>query len=189
MIISISGKIGSGNEILEEWKDIKGYEKYYQISNLGNIKRFAGKCLAKNNSYRRVSERIITPFPNKTRGNYFYVNLVMYGVSQQYRIHILVAKHFLSNPENKPEVNHKDDNKKNNFINNLEWVTSSENKIKAYETKIMQSGEKHYNSKLSNKDIIDIRISNESNEILAKKYNVTKTHIVRIINNKRRNHG
>lgn len=56
----------------EIWKDIIGYEGIYQISNLGRVKRLAGKCLAKAGKHRTVSESILICFPNKTRYNYLY---------------------------------------------------------------------------------------------------------------------
>ena len=98
----------------ETWKYIKDYENLYEISNFGNVKNKFGN--------------IISTFNNK---GYLCVSLYKNNKKKNYRIHRLVAEHFINNEFNKKEVNHIDGNKLNNNINNLEWVTSQENKIHA----------------------------------------------------------
>lgn len=109
------------NSTSEEWKDIKGFENIYQISNLGRIKSLK--------RYGRREEKILTPVVGK-RG-YYTVSLWYKQNGKTLTIHRLIAEHFIPNPENKREVNHKDANKLNNSINNLEWVTPKENSIHA----------------------------------------------------------
>ena len=102
---------------MEIWKDISGYKGYYQVSNYGNIKRVVSK--------NRPKERLRKILYKK---NGYAV--VMLSVKQKYRlchIHRLVAIEFVENPDNKPQVNHIDLNKKNNSSSNLEWVTHAEN--------------------------------------------------------------
>ena len=95
---------------MEIWKDIKGYEGLYLISNLGNIKSL--------HNYRRGN--IIKP---KLKKGYYQVGLRKNNIRKWYAVHRLVALTFIPNPNNLPCVNHKDENKLNNNINNLEWCT------------------------------------------------------------------
>ena len=99
---------------MEIWKDIKGYEGFYQISNKGNVK-----------SLRRDRERILKSEIGK-RG-YPYVVFSVGGKRKTFKIHRLVAENFVPNPNNFPQVNHKDENKTNNSVENLEWCTSEYN--------------------------------------------------------------
>lgn len=102
------------------WKDIKGYEGVYQISDDGHVRRF----LKNGNS---------KPVKGKEGSKYYTVTLSNNNVQTTYNIHRLVAEHFLERPQNATEVNHKDGNKKNNDVSNLEWVTQEDNRIHAME--------------------------------------------------------
>lgn len=98
----------------EIWKDIEGYEGLYQVSNLGRVKRVK-------------TGRILKGCKDRYGYGYLLVSLYKNGSQSTKRIHRLVAQAFIPNPENKPEVNHIDENKTNNMISNLEWSTSKEN--------------------------------------------------------------
>lgn len=100
----------------EEWKPIKGL--HYEVSSLGNVRN--------SESYKSISQL------DKNREGYIRVNLFSNGKKKRYFIHRLVAEAFIPNPENKPQVNHKDGNKQNNELSNLEWVTNSENQLHSY---------------------------------------------------------
>lgn len=106
----------------EIFKDIEGYGGSYQVSNLGNV-----KSLPKGNG-NGYSEKILKT--DKTR-SYECVSLSIEGKISRMFNHVLVAKTFIPNPENKSQVNHIDSNKFNNKVTNLEWVTPSENAIHA----------------------------------------------------------
>lgn len=95
---------------MEEWKDITGYEGLYQVSNLGRVRR-SGKILKGG-------------YNNK---GYHTINLCKNGISKSFFVHRLVAIAFIPNPNNFPIVNHKDENPKNNCVDNLEWCTKSYN--------------------------------------------------------------
>ena len=97
---------------MEVWKDIKGYEGIYAISNYGRVKNIA-------------TDKILSPV-NNSKG-YYKVELRKEKIGKRYYIHRMVAEAFLPNPNNKTEVNHRDSNPSNNHISNLEWVSSSEN--------------------------------------------------------------
>lgn len=120
---------------MENWKDIVGYEGCYQVSDLGRIKSLARSidhpCGVKNKA-----ERILIPIVNT--GGYSCVILSKDAIRAQMRIHRIVAIHFIPNPDNKPVVNHKDGNKSNNKVENLEWATDSENTIHSYEYGLQQ---------------------------------------------------
>lgn len=106
--------------MIEEWKDIKGYEGLYKISNHGRIKS--------NKHYNK--NKILKPIIKNRR--YQEISLTKNNKKKSVKIHRLVALHFILNPDNKSQVNHKDGNKQNNHISNLEWVTASENMKHAY---------------------------------------------------------
>ena len=119
----------------EIWKDIFNYEGLYQVSNTGKVKSlerksFNGHTLIKN------KERLLK-FGNNGNG-YSFVNLSKNGKQKQLYVHRLVASAFIPNPLNKKTVNHKDGNKSNNCIENLEWCTQKENNNHARRTGLVK---------------------------------------------------
>lgn len=98
-------------EIQEIWKPIEGYEDLYEISNLGRLRNFKG----------------VIKKPQSNGNGYKKVFLYRDGKGKGFFMHRLVAKAFVPNPENKPNVNHIDESRDNNVASNLEWVTQSEN--------------------------------------------------------------
>lgn len=111
----------------EIWKDIKGYEGLYQVSNLGKVKSLARFIQRNRVGGRYYPELILKPTINIKRYGYLYVHLHKKGVTKVVTVHRLVAEAFISNPNNLPEINHKDENKSNNCVDNLEWCTSKYN--------------------------------------------------------------
>ena len=95
----------------EIWMDIKDYEGLYVISNYGRVKNNKG----------------IIKKPQKNRNGYLYIDLWKDNKGKKILLHRLVANHFLLNPDNYPEVNHKDENKLNNCVDNLEWCDHTYN--------------------------------------------------------------
>ena len=92
----------------EYWKDKKDYEGHYQVSNFGKVK-----------SIKFGKEKILKL--NKDKDGYLQVTLCKNNIKKVYKVHRLVAEAFIDNPDNLPCVNHKDENKLNNNVNNLEW--------------------------------------------------------------------
>lgn len=109
----------------EFWKNIKDYENLYQGSNLGRVRSFDRWVKSKNGSLRFCKGRILKPVING-RG-YLQVDLCKNGKVKKFLVHRLVAEAFLPNPDNLPEVNHKDENKQNNNVENLEWCDRTYN--------------------------------------------------------------
>lgn len=121
----------------EVWKDINGLEGKYQISNYGRIKRKEYSIIRNNGRKQTWKEKILKP--TKDASGYLGIrsctkNNLQNGKSITLRIHRLVAEAFIDNPNNYNFVNHKDGNKLNNCVENLEWCTCKENIIHAWET-------------------------------------------------------
>ena len=104
-------------EIVEIWKDIEGYEGLYRVSNCGRVKRIVGRGCLKEREIKW----------HKCHHDYFQVKLFKQGEQKHILVHRLVAQTFIPNPANLPQINHKDENKANNHIDNLEWCTCEHN--------------------------------------------------------------
>lgn len=118
------------------WKDIVGFEGLYEVSNTGLIRRTTTK---RNKAF--------------SYGRYATVHLYKNSVCKAFTVRRLVAKHFIGNPDNKPEVNHIDEDTMNNRADNLEWVTRSEN---ALHSSYKNRGELSAKSLLSEKEVKEI---------------------------------
>lgn len=112
----------------EVWKDIKGYEGNYQVSNKGRVKAVSHK-VKRGFCTCMTEEKILTA--KKKRSNvgdfYFFFHLCKNGVFKNFYLHRLVAESFISNPDNLPQVDHIDGNKANNDASNLRWCTQIQN--------------------------------------------------------------
>ena len=169
---------------MEFWKEI-GVMPNYEISNLGRVKS-KGRVVARSNgSKMTIRERIIKTYINH---NGYEVAVIQDGKKgKHFQVHRLVAEAFIDNNEDKPFVNHIDGVKTNNLISNLEWVTKSENEIHAYSTGLKSlKGESHSQNKLTKSKVIEIRDNNHNltHQALANKYNVSRSCITGIMNNR-----
>ena len=108
----------------EIWKDVVGYEGLYQVSNKGRIKSICSHVRLQNGELMKKKPHILKP---QNRCGYRCVNLFKDGRSRTVNIHRLVAESFLCNPHNYEVVNHKDENRANNNVDNLEWCTYAYN--------------------------------------------------------------
>ena len=110
----------------EEWKDIPGYEGRYQVSNLGRVKSIARVCnVGQHSAAYHLPEKIMRPKVRKS--GYSLVALNKDGVAKDAYIHRLVAQSFIPNEGGLPYINHKDENPRNNRVDNLEWCTPKYN--------------------------------------------------------------
>jgi len=110
----------------EVWKDIKGYKGLYQVSNMGRVKSLKRTVTRKNGRKKTIRERILKP--KTSNAGYLRVGLCdSRGKRKFFFVHRLVCEAFHENPENKPEVNHINENRLDNRACNLEWVTAKEN--------------------------------------------------------------
>lgn len=161
----------------EIWIPIKGYEGHYEISNRGFIRSL------KNNTPRLLN-------PSVSDSGYLTTALTMGGKCKSVRIHNLVAKHFVE-PFEGEVINHLDGDKLNNFYKNLEFVTYSENNSHAYLTGLKKSGEECYLSKLSNAQVLEIKVLNKLKGLtpqeLVSLFDVSITTINRILKTDYRN--
>lgn len=163
------------------WKDITDYEDLYQISDEGVIK-----------SLRKKKGMSITGVPfykpdtilkqKTTQFGYKSVGLLKSGKRKWFFVHRLVIESYLGKrPSPSYQVNHKDGDKTNNHIKNLEWVTSSGNHLHAYRSGLRSmKGENHNNRKLDVEKVAQIRASKKRNCDLAREFNVSPSLIVMI---------
>jgi hypothetical protein len=171
----------------EEWRDVKGYEGLYQVSNYGRV-----KSLERTEKFGEFSHRtfksVIKKQREMTKGvGYLITDLSKKRIQKTISIHRLVAENFILNPFSKKEVNHKDGNKLNNQVLNLEWVTPKENIAHAISNgKIDKRGEKSNFSKLTSKKVIQIRKlkGKFSHQKISEKFKVSRANISIILQGK-----
>lgn len=154
----------------EIWKPAKGFEGYYEVSNLGRVRSVDRVVAAKGNSEKLIKGKLLTLHTNKD--GYKRTTLCKENKLFTKFVHRLIAEVFIPNPDNLPQVNHKDEVKSNNCVDNLEWCTAKYNinygtakqrtintkieKGSIYPEEIRSEKKKNYNKKyyLKNKEII-----------------------------------
>jgi len=162
----------------EIWKDVKGYEGMYQVSNLGRVKsldRYVNSGYGKQRLHRG---KILKPKLDKD--GYLDVGTRVYGEAVHFRPHREMAIAFIPNPENKPQVNHIDFDKTNNSIENLEWSTPQEQIAHNYKNKKHAHGERQHKAKLTETEVIELRQSFRKGKdwnMLAEEYGITPGNV------------
>ena len=155
----------------EIWRDVVGYEGRYQVSNFGRVK-----------SFKHKHPKIMSA--NEQSKGYMLLRLYKNGKSKNFGIHILVAQAFISNPEQKGEVDHRNGDKTNNCVWNLDWVTRRENAVRAYQLGLIpvQKGTQSHFAKLKADAVTYIRENPDglSTKELMKKFNVSKETVRRV---------
>jgi hypothetical protein len=164
----------------EIWLDIKMFNNEYQISNLGRVKSNDRKYLMKG-KYPSIKKGKLLTIDKST--NYDRVQIIFDGQRNKYLVHRLVAIAFIPNDDKtKTQVNHLDGNKRNNNLDNLEWVTHGENMKHSYK----ELNRTLPNRKLTTEQIKEIRqIVGKTNTQIGLDYNVSNSTISEIKNNKR----
>ena len=127
----------------EFWKDIEGYEGWYQVSSQGRVRSVERYVNYKKTGLSNRKSRILKA--KKDYYGYMVVNLSVNCKVKTMKIHRLVADAFIPNPDNLPCVNHKDEDKTNNFVDNLEWCSVAYNNT--YGTRIDRVFKTHRNRK------------------------------------------
>lgn len=112
----------------EKWAAIDGFPNY-EVSTFGRVRSIDRTARIRSGSERPIAGQIMRLNINKKRGGYAYIALCKDGRHASFKVHRLVAQAFIPNPQNKPEVNHIDNNPANNRVENLEWVTAKENNL------------------------------------------------------------
>lgn len=196
MIQSSQGTIT--NEI---FRDVVGYEGVYQVSNFGRVKSLQRRARTRRGD-RAVKERFLSSTHLDAYG-YPIVSLYKDTIPRTFKIHRLVALAFIPVKENKPIINHKDCNKKNNKVGNLEWCNDHENKVHAWSNGLMERarekakltdnrGEKCGSAKLCAGNVIEIRrryfYKEFTQNSLGKIFKVNRTTIGKIVRRERWNH-
>lgn len=159
---------------MEKWIKVKGYETAYEVSNHGNVKS--------------IKHNIILKGRDDGRG-YLKVALYKNGIAKNFRIHRLVLQHFSINDDKaKIYVNHKDLDKSNNTLENLEWCTAKENMLHSHSNQTIKFNSNH----LTDEEVLAVRLewkenkSNLSYSLLSKKYNVSERYLESILQYRRR---
>lgn len=146
----------------EIYKSVVGYEGFYEVSNLGNIRSLPR---GKKGKVKQMKP---------TKQHYYNIDLCKHGEIKRWLMHRLIAIAFIPNPENKPMVNHIDGDKHNNRLDNLEWVTGSENQKHAVRIGIKSAkGIKNSSCKLTEKQVLEILENKSPYAFISEQYGVS----------------
>lgn len=171
----------------EIWLPIKGYEGIYEVSNHGRVKSLERDILRSNGTTHRRKERILSSGLFKGH-RYRFVILSINGEQTKEYVHRIVATHFIGEPSgDRNHVNHKDGNRVNNHVDNLEWVTHAENMRHAIEMGLKKQphGEDNPACKFSDKVVMEIRDLHDNNiyrqNEISEIYGISGTQVHRIV--------
>lgn len=166
---------------MREWRDVKGYEGLYKVSNDGIVKSVDRKTTGKRN--RMIKGKELKQRDNIA--NYFIVDLCKDGIVEKgCRVHRLVADAFIPNPNNLPEVNHLDGDRKNNNVSNLEWCTHAANIKWAYSSGLIKPNTKVTKEQAEKIKEMYVPYKMSANK-LAKKFGISMTTVYAILKGQR----
>lgn len=173
---------------MSDWRPVVGWEGRYEVSCDGEVRSLDREVIRRDGTRQNFKGRVLGHYANSAGYKLVRLSDQSNGLRECARVHRLVAEAFIPNPESKPEVNHIDGNKYNSSLNNLEWVTSKENRIHAWRTGLrnrshlpVKNGESNVNSKLSDEKVIEmlsLRNQGVSYKRLAKHFDVSKKTVI-----------
>jgi len=169
----------------EIWLPIKGYEGLYEISNLGRVKSLERTIKYKNGKSKFKKCTILNIKP----GKWGYIRAYLTNLQQiekSFFVHRLVAEYFIPNPDNKPQVNHKNSIRHDNAVENLEWCTCSENIRHAFKEGFKKplKGLDCPSHKLTEQQVLEIRskkFEGESYSYLSSLYSISISNVCHIV--------
>lgn len=173
----------------EEWRQVAGYDFLYEVSNYGRIRGYVNRDSSIQGKKIGNIKR-----PTLNKAGYLTIMLWKGNFPRCVKVHRLVAEAFIPNPENKRTVNHKNGIKTDNSLPNLEWATHKENHKHAVENGLYpesKTGEDYHSSKLTNQDVIEIRILNENgfrHETIGRVFNIHINTVSLVVTRKIWNH-
>lgn len=168
----------------EIWKDVRGYKGMYQVSSKGRVRTLGRYIKIRDTSMKRFLQPKFLRFIYNR--DYHTVCLYKNYKAKWYKVHQLVAKAFIPNPYNKPQINHKNCKRKDNRVKNLEWATQKENNIHMHKMGRVPSGCKSKLALLNSKQLIQVRAmikSGYTQQTIADKFKVSRTTISNITRN------
>lgn len=157
----------------ERWRWVPGYEGLYLVSDMGRVMSVPRKVVHGPNTGRVLKQTYCG-------SGYLRVSLCSKGASKAFSVHRLVAEAFIPNPDEKPQVNHKDGNKSNNVLANLEWVTASENTIHSYRYLPRKAFSHFHPKKLTPMQAKKIRESKGTAASVAKQFGISDVMVLKI---------
>lgn len=170
----------------EVWRSIKGYEGYYEASNLGNIRSVERTIILKTKDGKdrpSVFKSKVLKLRKEIKDKHnwlprYYVHLSKDGKSKRFYVHRLVAQTFIENPDNLPDVNHINGNPLDNRVENLEWITKADNLRHAFENNLIKTQKPVAKMDKNTGGIIEIY---KSESEACRQHNVTQGKILRSI--------
>lgn len=178
MIVHTAYTFTNMDASLEEWKPIDGCNGQHSVSNLGRVKSHARE-FQNHGKTQAIPERILKPSVSKSHG-YVVVNIIRHGKRQPFPIHRLVAETFLGSCPKGMECAHKDGDRTNPQLSNLEWKTHVANESDKVRHNTLARGERIKSSKLSEAQVRSIKSDARSTAAIGRDYGVDQSLVSRI---------
>lgn len=169
----------------EKWTAVSGYEGLYEVSNQGRVRSLGRWTTYQRKDRKRPSKRFfpggLMNFETDEHG-YFRVTLCKNGRARHWFVHRLVASAFIPNPTGRPYINHKDTDKNNNDVSNLEWATAKENTLHAVANGVHSFMQKNKITPADVPVILNRIAAGENRKQIAADYGTQESHIFKIKN-------